>query len=54
MFALASWASTAALARSIDSGKAVLVDATGYGARGRQEWGELFDRYIDNRVKSKR
>ena len=30
-------------------GKAVLVDAPGYGGRGRSEWGELFDHYIDNR-----
>jgi len=30
-------------------GKAVLVDAPGYGGRGRPEWGELFDHYIDNR-----
>jgi GTP-binding protein len=30
-------------------GKAVLVDAPGYGGRGRPEWGKLFDHYIDNR-----
>ena len=30
-------------------GKAILVDAPGYGARGRPEWGTLFDHYIDNR-----
>ena len=30
-------------------GKAVLVDAPGYGGRGRPEWGELFDYYVDNR-----
>lgn len=30
-------------------GKAVLVDAPGYGGRGRPEWGELFDHYVDNR-----
>jgi GTP-binding protein len=27
----------------------VLVDAPGYGARGRPEWGKLFDHYIRNR-----
>jgi GTP-binding protein len=26
-----------------------LVDAPGYGGRGRPEWGELFDHYVDNR-----
>ena len=30
-------------------GKSVLVDAPGYGSRGRPEWGELFDYYTDNR-----
>lgn len=30
-------------------GKVVLVDAPGYGGRGRPEWGELFDHYVDNR-----
>ena len=30
-------------------GKAVVVDAPGYGGRGRPEWGELFDHYTDNR-----
>lgn len=30
-------------------GKAVLVDAPGYGGRGRPEWGELFDYYTDSR-----
>jgi GTP-binding protein len=30
-------------------GKVVLVDAPGYGARGRSEWGELFDHYVDTR-----
>jgi GTP-binding protein EngB required for normal cell division len=30
-------------------GKAVLVDAPGYGGRGRPEWGELFDHYANNR-----
>lgn len=27
----------------------ILVDAPGYGARGRPEWGKLFDYYIRNR-----
>ncbi|KIJ55487.1 hypothetical protein M422DRAFT_24061, partial [Sphaerobolus stellatus SS14] len=27
----------------------VLVDAPGYGSRGRAEWGQLFDHYIQNR-----
>ena len=26
-----------------------MVDAPGYGGRGRPEWGELFDHYVDNR-----
>ena len=26
-------------------GKAILVDAPGYGGRGRPEWGELFDHH---------
>ena len=30
-------------------GSLVLVDAPGYGARGREEWGELFDHYLENR-----
>jgi GTP-binding protein EngB required for normal cell division len=32
-----------------DPGQLVLVDAPGYGARGRVEWGKLFDEYIENR-----
>lgn len=32
-----------------DPGQLVLVDAPGYGGRGRPEWGELFDHYVDNR-----
>ena len=32
-----------------DPGHLVLVDAPGYGARGRPEWGELFDHYISTR-----
>ena len=32
-----------------DPGRLVLVDAPGYGSRGRPEWGELFDHYIANR-----
>jgi GTP-binding protein len=30
-------------------GRLVLVDAPGYGARGRQEWGVLFDNYVEQR-----
>lgn len=30
-------------------GQLVLVDAPGYGARGRVEWGKLFDEYIETR-----
>ena len=30
-------------------GKVVVVDAPGYGGRGRPEWGALFDHYTDNR-----
>jgi hypothetical protein len=30
-------------------GKLVVVDAPGYGARGRPEWGELFDKYLETR-----
>ena len=33
-----------------DPGKLIVVDAPGYGARGRPEWGELFDQYVDNRA----
>jgi GTP-binding protein len=32
-----------------EPGRLVVVDAPGYGARGRPEWGELFDHYIDTR-----
>ncbi|KDQ50139.1 hypothetical protein JAAARDRAFT_165071 [Jaapia argillacea MUCL 33604] len=35
-------------------GKLVLVDAPGYGERGRPEWGELFDCYLDNRSQLRR
>lgn len=31
-------------------GKLVLVDAPGYGRRGRLEWGELFEHYVDSRT----
>ncbi|PPQ85284.1 hypothetical protein CVT25_010057 [Psilocybe cyanescens] len=37
-----------------EPGKLVLVDAPGYGARGRAEWGTLFDHYISNRPELKR
>lgn len=32
-----------------DPGQLILVDAPGYGARGKVEWGKLFDEYIENR-----
>jgi len=35
-------------------GKAVLVDAPGYGHRGRPEWGALFDHYVKNRKELRR
>lgn len=28
----------------------ILVDAPGYGKRGRAEWGELWEHYIDTRA----
>lgn len=31
-------------------GSLILVDAPGYGARGRKEWGALFDSYLDQRT----
>ncbi|KAL1696747.1 P-loop containing nucleoside triphosphate hydrolase protein [Schizophyllum commune] len=37
-----------------DPGHLVLVDAPGYGARGRPEWGELFDHYISTRKQLRR
>lgn len=33
-----------------EPGKLVLVDAPGYGDRGRQEWGALFDQYLQTRT----
>ena len=30
-----------------DGNPGFLVDVPGYGARGRAEWGELFDEYIE-------
>ncbi|KAJ7609016.1 P-loop containing nucleoside triphosphate hydrolase protein [Roridomyces roridus] len=35
-------------------GSVVLVDAPGYGARGRPEWGSLFDSYLATRMQLKR
>jgi len=32
-----------------NQGKLILVDAPGYGHRGRPEWGQLFDHYLDSR-----
>ncbi|KAG6820204.1 hypothetical protein H0H93_004054 [Arthromyces matolae] len=31
-------------------GKLILVDAPGYGARGKAEWGVLFDKYLETRA----
>jgi GTP-binding protein len=35
-------------------GNLVLVDAPGYGARGRLEWGALFDAYVEQRKELRR
>lgn len=32
-----------------EPGKLILVDAPGYGARGRPQWGDMFDKYIETR-----
>jgi GTP-binding protein len=32
-----------------EPGSLVMVDAPGYGARGKREWGELFDGYLETR-----
>ncbi|KAF8654643.1 hypothetical protein AX16_003496 [Volvariella volvacea WC 439] len=37
-----------------EPGKLVLVDAPGYGARGRPEWGELFNKYLESRHELRR
>ncbi|KAJ3525741.1 hypothetical protein NMY22_g10448 [Coprinellus aureogranulatus] len=37
-----------------EPGKLVLVDAPGYGARGKREWGQLFDGYLETRKELKR
>ncbi|PPQ97547.1 hypothetical protein CVT26_002332 [Gymnopilus dilepis] len=37
-----------------EPGKLLLVDAPGYGARGRPEWGDLFDHYLKTRQELKR
>ncbi|KAH9939157.1 P-loop containing nucleoside triphosphate hydrolase protein [Amylocystis lapponica] len=37
-----------------DPGNLVLVDAPGYGARGRPEWGALFDHYVQTRHELRR
>jgi GTP-binding protein len=33
----------------VSPGKLILVDAPGYGARGRAEWGNLFGKYLETR-----
>ncbi|EIW78945.1 hypothetical protein CONPUDRAFT_126699 [Coniophora puteana RWD-64-598 SS2] len=37
-----------------DPGRLVVVDSPGYGARGRPEWGAVFDDYIRNRNELRR
>ncbi|KAG5723638.1 putative GTP-binding protein engB [Termitomyces sp. T112] len=37
-----------------EPGKLILVDAPGYGARGKAEWGALFDKYIETRRELRR
>lgn len=37
-----------------EPGKLILVDAPGYGARGRPEWGEMFDEYLRTRKELRR
>lgn len=37
-----------------EPGKLVLVDAPGYGARGRPQWGEMFDGYLRSRKELRR
>ncbi|KAG6906923.1 hypothetical protein DXG01_011349 [Tephrocybe rancida] len=37
-----------------DPGKLILVDAPGYGARGKAEWGILFDKYLETRRELRR
>ncbi|KXN83964.1 putative GTP-binding protein EngB [Leucoagaricus sp. SymC.cos] len=37
-----------------EPGKLVLVDAPGYGARGRPEWGQMFDEYLQTRQELRR
>jgi GTP-binding protein len=34
-----------------DTPKLVVVDAPGYGERGRPEWGDLVNDYVENRPK---
>ncbi|KAI0321573.1 P-loop containing nucleoside triphosphate hydrolase protein [Amylostereum chailletii] len=37
-----------------EPGKLIVVDAPGYGARGRPEWGDLFDHYLKTRSELRR
>ncbi|KAJ3575573.1 hypothetical protein NP233_g1003 [Leucocoprinus birnbaumii] len=37
-----------------EPGKLILVDAPGYGARGRPEWGDMFDNYLQTRQELRR
>ncbi|PFH53219.1 hypothetical protein AMATHDRAFT_137681 [Amanita thiersii Skay4041] len=38
----------------VEPGKLIVVDAPGYGGRGRPEWGELFNHYVETRKELKR
>ncbi|KAG6811227.1 hypothetical protein H0H92_008444 [Tricholoma furcatifolium] len=37
-----------------EPGKLILVDAPGYGARGKAEWGVMFDKYLETRRELRR
>ncbi|KAF8074547.1 P-loop containing nucleoside triphosphate hydrolase protein [Lyophyllum atratum] len=37
-----------------EPGKLILVDAPGYGARGRPQWGAMFDKYLETRNELRR
>ncbi|TFK68746.1 P-loop containing nucleoside triphosphate hydrolase protein [Pluteus cervinus] len=38
----------------LEPGKLVVVDAPGYGERGRAEWGKIFDHYVQTRKQLRR
>ncbi|RDB15908.1 putative GTP-binding protein EngB [Hypsizygus marmoreus] len=37
-----------------EPGKLILVDAPGYGSRGRPQWGQMFDKYLETRKELRR